>query len=128
MKRKDVIQAKTGSDGKQQGDVGGRQNRLRPALNGEGRGGGEGCGDGECNDEAERPDDVRTFDEGQAHGHEEGAKANLQQRQRLERDARRDVAECEAMEGKADGAAEGEHVAAVDGREIGQECGDSLQH
>ena len=101
----------------------GGQDRLRPALNGECSGGGEGGGDGESDDEARGPGDVGMLDEGQADGHEDGAEADLQERQRLEGDARRDVAEGDAMEGKADGAAEGEHVADIDGGEIGQQVG-----
>ena len=61
------------------------------------------------------------FDQAQAEGHEDGAPAHLEQRQRAEIETRRDVGQGEAVESEAHGAAEGEDVADVDGGEIGQQ-------
>lgn len=98
--------------------VGGRQDGLGPALNGECCGGGECGSDEESGDKARRELNVRMFDERETDGHEERAKSDLQDRQGLKGDAWRDVAESDAVEGESNGAAESEDVSEVDGRDI----------
>lgn len=95
---------------------------MGPTLNGEGGRGGERGRDDQCGDEASGEVDVRALDEWKAHGHEDGAESNLQDREGLEGNARGDVPEGDAVECESDGATECEDVAEVDGREIGQEC------
>lgn len=107
--------------GEDEGRMRGGQDGLRPTLDGEGRGGGEDGGDGEGDEQARSPIDMRPLDEGQTYRHEQGAKPDLQQRERLKGDTRRDVSEGDAMKREGHRAAQGEHVAPVDGGKVGQD-------
>ena len=61
---------------------------------------------------------------GRLDGHEDGAEAHLKNGEWLEGNARRDMAQGDAVKCESDGAAEGEDVAEVHGREIGKHCGE----
>ena len=110
-------------EGHDEGGVGGREDGLRPGLDGEGRSGGDDGRDGEGDDEAGGEVDGWVLDEGETGGHEESAEADLKDGERAEVDFWRCVAECEAVKSEADGAAEGEEVAEIDGGEIREEAG-----
>ena len=105
-------------EGEQERGVRGGQDRLGPALDGECGGGGECCGDHEGGDEASGEVDVGVLNERKADRHEECAEADLKNGERLEGNARRDMAEGDAVKRESDGAAEGEDVAEVNGGEI----------
>jgi len=96
-------------------------------LNGKGRGCGQHGRNGQRHKDALSPVDVRRFNEWQADGHEHGAEPHLQQRQRLKRDARRHVAQRDAVECEPDGAAKREHIAKVNGGEIRQQAFDGSE-
>lgn len=107
-------------ESQQERGVGGGQDRLSPALDGECCGSGKCGGDEESGDKARREVDVRMFDEGETDGHKQRAKTDLQDGKWLKGNARRDMAESNAVEGKSDGAAESENVSEIDRRDIRQ--------
>jgi len=78
--------------------MGGGDELLRPALDGEGRSCGQQGGDEECGEDARGPVNEGVFEDGQAGGHEESGEGDLKDRQLLEAHVGREVREGEHVE------------------------------
>src|ERR1700733_1321906 len=106
-------------EGEEDRGAGGGKVLLRPALDGEGGGGGEQAGDGECDQKARRDCQVWSSACGEGDCHECCRYTDLEGGELAGGDLRGDVRQGDQVAGKGERAGHGKHVAEADaGEEI----------